>query len=169
MKKSQAAILGALIVLWGVWASSAYKNKSMHALQSKLEQEINKGLETANTLPLDAAGGVAWDYVCFVSYDSTGAEEADGARVAQEALRGTGLDFSAFSSVNRTYNALSKDWTHGLVFASAQQKLLVAISLDDIGGAARPEEVCARAQNAALSVTEKTDDSRSIAFTGSLK
>ena len=169
MKKSQAAILGALIVLWGFWAAGAYKDKSMHALQSKLEQEINKGLNTAKKLPLESVGGVAWDYVCFVAYDTAGTDTADGARVAKEALSDTDIDFSIFSSATKNYNALSKDWTHGLVFVSAAQKLLVAISLSDISAAAPVKKPCARAQSAALAVTAKTNEGRQISFSGNLE
>lgn len=169
MKKSQAAILGALIVFWGLWASNAYKDKSMHALQSKLEQEINDGLKTAKKLPLENMGGVTWDYVCFVAYDAAGSDVANGASVAKKALEDTQLDFTAFAVANKDYNELSKNWTHGLVFVSSAQKLLIATALGDIGSAARVEEPCASAKSAALTVTGKTDKGRTVAFSGNLK
>lgn len=169
MKKSQAAILGALIVFWGVWASSAYKNKSVNELQSRVEKEVNAGIQTAKTLPLETAGGVTWDYVCFVAHDTTGTDVADGASVAKNALRDTSLDFPTFAVASRDYNELSKDWTHGLVFVSAQKKLLIAIALDGISSAAPAKETCARAQSASLSTAPAADKGRQITFTGSLK
>jgi len=104
-------------------------NKEAVSVKRHLQPVLAAALEENKDISLQNIVNVAWDLVCFATYEAKGIDVADARWIAEQGLKKEALSVTGYQIADEHYNEFRGN-NYGLVFINHARQLVVGTIFD---------------------------------------